>query len=119
MADIGNEFSLSKKASEVADKFLERKYFDSASDVAVFAASYVVKNYYSVFNPANYEPSDSKGYKYSYGTFDKDGIWKRVIESLYQTDEYRRYMRNLMVYGLEKMGDIIEEKQTIDIEDFF
>ena len=111
------QFALSEKASKTALAFKNDGWFEDASEAGVFAAAYVVKNYPD-FDPMSYIPHDGLGSKYNYSTFDPDGTWIRFLQARYHTDTPRVCMRNLIIYGLETIGNIIDEHGIIRITDF-
>ena len=86
---------LSEKASVVAKKLVDAGFFKNRSDVALFAAAYVIRNQFDTFNPASFISDDSNGSNYSYGTFDPDGKWSRLLIALYKTDTPRLYLKIL------------------------
>ena len=110
MNDITN-LRLSKKAEEVAEQLKNTGKFDSAVAAAKFALAYAVKNYYEEFDPASYEASDNLGTNYNVGSFDNDSTLIQSIRALYPGVETPFiYVRALAVFGLEKIGEIIEEQ---------
>lgn len=112
------DIAFSAKASEVASKFVEAGYFKYYSDVALFAAAYIIRTQFKEFDPSSFV-SDSNGSNFGYGTFDPDGKWSRLLTALYQTDRPRLYLKNLMVYGLETIGKTIDDNGgTIQITNY-
>ena len=111
------QFALSEKASKIAQAFKNEGWFIDASDAVVFAAAYAVKNYPD-FNPLTYVPHDGLGSKYNYSSFDPDGTWLHFLQAKYHTEAPRVCMRNLIIYGLECISDIIEEHGVIRISDY-
>ena len=111
------QFALTEKASKTAQAFKSEEWFSDASDAGVFAAAYVVKNY-PEFDPQTYIPHDSLGSKYNYSSFDPDGTWLRFLRARYHTETPRTCMRNLIIYGLECISDIIDEHGVIRISDY-
>lgn len=108
----------SAKATEVATRFVNAGYFRARSDAALFAAAYVIRTQFKTFDPSTFI-SDSNGSNYGYGTFDPDGRWSRLLTAMYGTDSPRLYLKNLMIYGLESIGDNIERTGgTIQITDY-
>ena len=108
----------SAKANEVASRFVDAGFFKARSDVALFAAAFILRTEFNTFDPASFI-SDSDGSNYSYGTFDPDGRWSRLLVALYKTDRPRLFLKNLMIYGLETIGAIIERNGgTIQITDY-
>jgi len=118
MPDISNEFRLSQRASEVAERFVNEGWFKHASEAALFAASYVLRSQFDSFDPATYIVSDNNGSNYNISTFDNDGTWSNLLTCLYKTDSPRLYLRNIIVYGLELCGTIIDEAGVLRIGDF-
>lgn len=101
---------LSAKATEVAQRFVDAGYFKTRSEAAVFAAAYILRTEFHRFDPASFTRDPrSRGSNYSYGTFDPEGRWSNLISALYDTDKPRLYFRNLMIYGLETMGEKIDQ----------
>lgn len=110
MNDITN-LRLSRRATEVAEKLEETGKFDSAISAAKFALAYAVDNYFDEFDPKSYSVSDSAGNNYNVGSFDNDGTLVQAIRALYPDVETPFiYIRSLAVFGLEKIGDIIDEQ---------
>ncbi len=108
----------SAKANEVATRFVEAGFFKARSDAALFAAAFIIRTRFRTFDPASFF-SDTNGSNYSYGTFDPDGRWSRLLSAMYGTDKPRLFLKNLMIYGLETIGDSIERSGgTIQITDF-
>lgn len=105
MNDITN-FRLSKAANDVATELVDTGKFDHVTSAAKFAFAYAVKNYYGEFDPASYAVSDSDGSNYSVGSFDDLAPYIRVLYP--ETDTPYIYVRALIVYGLTKIGEIID-----------
>lgn len=100
---------LSKEANDVAEKLVETGKFENVITAAKFALAYAIKNHFDDFDPSKYAVSDSGGNNYNIGTVDKDGLLKQLLKALYpETDTPYIYARALMVYGLLKIGDIID-----------
>lgn len=108
----------SARANEVATKFVEAGYFKARSDAALFAAAYVLRTQFKTFDPSAFS-SDSNGSNYGYGTFDPNNKWSKLLTAMYKTDTPRLYLKNLMIYGLETIGDNIDRTGgTIQITDY-
>lgn len=118
MAENMADISISLRAKQVADRFVEEGYFSTRAEAAIFAAAYILKTQFNSFDPSTYVVSDGAGLNNAYGTYDRDGKWEKLLSSLYKTDTPRTYLRNLMVYGLETLGDEIESTGRIQIADF-
>lgn len=118
MAEKKADISLSTKSVQVAKRFVEEGYFSNNAEVAIFAAAYVLKTQFGSFDPASYVVSDGNGLNNAYASFDRDGKWETLLANLYQTETPRTFLRNLMVYGLEYIGDEVEKTGRIQIADF-
>ena len=108
----------SARASEVAQRFVDAGYFKARSDAALFAAAYILRTQFRTFDPSTFT-SDSRGSNYGYGTFDPEGKWSRLLSAMYETDTPRLYLKNLMIYGLETIGEAIDQSGgVIQIADY-
>ena len=112
-----SQFTITDAAFDVASRFVEEKWFETVKDTGIFAAAYVIRCHFGDVDPGElYFPGSS--HNVSYATYDPDGSWEALIRTLYQTDTPRAYFRNLVIFGLEKMGKKIQESGTIQITDF-
>ena len=110
MAEDLINFRLSAYANDIAEKLKDTGYFDYATTAAKFGLGYAIKNYFHEFNPATYQISDSNGSNYNVGSFDNDGQLAVLIRALYpETNTPYQYMRSLMIFGLTKLGEKIEQ----------
>ena len=109
-------FRLSRKANEIAELLVATGYFDFVLTAAKFALAYALKNHFDEINPATYSVPDSEGSNYSIGSLDSDGQLANLLRAIYPdcTTPYL-YARNLMIFGLMKLGARIESEglQTI------
>lgn len=111
------QITITDTAYEVASKFVEDGWFDSANEACKFAAAYAIRHHFDKIKPESlYYPRGSHNYGYS--SFDPDGSWEKIIKILYNTDRPREYFRNLIIWGLEDMGQKIKESGRIQITDF-
>ena len=117
MAENMADIRLSRKASDMAEYLKDIGWFSYAKDAAIFAAAYVVKNYKD-FKPEEYMPKDKDGSNYAYGSLDNDGTWDKLITVLYETNSPRLCLRNLMIYGLELMGEDREKNVVIRLDEY-
>lgn len=114
MSDLTN-FRISKEANEIATKLVDTGKFDHVTSVAKFALAYAILNYYDKFDPGSFNPSDGDGSNYSIGSF-SDWNLPQFIKILYpDTDTPFIYIRNLIIFGLLKLGELIEENGIPDI----
>jgi len=112
-------FRLSKGANEVAERLATSGYFDFALTAAKFALAYALKNHFDEINPATYAIPDSEGSNYGIGSLDSDGQLANLLRAIYPdcTTPYL-YARNLMVFGLMKLGTRIESEGLQSISAF-
>lgn len=109
MNDLTN-IRLSKASNEIAEKLVETGKFENVITAAKFALAYALKNHFDEFDPSKYSVADSGGNNYNIGTVDKDGLLSQLIKAIYtDTDTPYIYARALMVFGLLKIGEIIDE----------
>ena len=112
--------ALSAHASEVANRMKESGYFEDALTAAKFAMSYAIKYYFDEIDCEELDKVyDANGNHYRLQTF--AGYRRSVsklLTSLYPnlTTPYR-YARVLMCYGLNKLGDIIEEGRLFPLSE--
>ena len=52
------------------------------------------------------------------GSLDNDGTWEKLITVLYETNSPRLCLRNLMIYGLELMGEDREKNGVIRLDEY-
>ena len=110
--DIVN-IRLSAKASDIAERIEESKYFEDKISIAKFAMAYAIKNYFDEIDPVEIDASrDSTGLNYNVGSIDGDKFISKLIESLYPgTKTPYKITRALMVFGLEKLGELLDNGQ--------
>ncbi|TQI67887.1 hypothetical protein [Clostridium sp. KNHs216] len=117
--ELGTDLKLSQRASDyVAQMFVDEGWFTIRQDAAIFAAAYVLKYHFKDFDPGSYVVPDQLGTNYAYGNLDKGGYWENLIRNLYQTETPRLFFRNLMIYGLEEIGNDIERLGVLQIENY-
>ena len=105
MDDITN-LRFSRSANDVANKFMITGKFENFLSVAKFAFAYAVRNFYTKFDPASYEIPDSDGNNYNVGSFNEIEPYIRVLYP--DTNTPYIYIRALILYGLQKLGEKIE-----------
>ena len=110
MTDLVN-IRLSKKANDVAESLVATGKFENVITAAKFALAYALKNHFEGFDPSEYSVADSGGNNYNIGTVDKDGQLSQLLKAIYpESDTPYLYARSLMVYGLLKIGELIEKE---------
>lgn len=119
MADDLVNIRLSLYANAVAERLVATGYFDYTSTAAKFALAYALKYHFDEIDPINYEIPDMGGSNYNVGSFDSDGQLATLLKSLYpETTTPYIYARALMVFGLTKMGDRIDQEGLQSISAF-
>ena len=113
MAEDYVNIRLSAKASDIATRIEESKLFDSKISVAKFAMAYAIKNHFDEIDPLEIDNSrDASGLNYNVGSVDGDKFIAKLIEALYpETKTPYKITRGLMIYGLEKMGELLGNGQ--------
>lgn len=117
MAEDSVNIRLSAKASEIAAKIEESRFFSDKISVAKFAMAYAIKNHFEEFDPLEIDESrDSTGSNYNIGSIDADKYISKLIETLYpETRTPYKITRGIMIYGLEKLGVLLEENRLFPI----
>lgn len=108
--DVTN-IQLSQHASDVANQLKESGAFDSALSAALFGMAYAIKYYRNEIDPENLlNTYDSTGNNYNVGSVDGDNIIVPLINALYPNcSTPYRYARVFMCYGLNKLGDLLND----------
>lgn len=119
MAEDYVNIRLSDKASEIAAQIEESKFFDSKISVAKFAMAYAIKNHFDDIDPLEIDRDrDSTGLNYNVGSVDGDKFIAKFIEALYpDTKTPYKITRGLMIFGLEKLGDLLDHGQLFPLSD--
>ena len=108
---------LSAKASEIASRIEESKFFDSKISIAKFAMAYAIKYHFDDIDPLEIDSDrDASGLNYNVGSVDGDKFISKFIEALYpDTKTPYKITRGLMIYGLEKLGELLENGQLFPL----
>lgn len=111
MAEDIINLRLSGKASEIAEQIEESKFFDDKISIAKFAMAYAIKYHFDEIDPAEIDATrDSSGLNYNVGSIDGDKFISKLIESLYPDAKTPyKITRALMVFGLEKLGELLDD----------
>ena len=117
MADDLKNVRLSRHATEIADKIFDSDLFEDRISVSKFALAYAIKNHFSEIDPEALDAVyDSEGSNYNIGSIDDDKFLSQLISSLYpDTKTPYRYVRALMIFGLEKLGELMDAGQLFPI----
>lgn len=113
MAEDLKNVRLSAKSSDIAEKILESGLFDDKISVCKFALAYAISKHFSEVDPEFLDSVyDSNGSNYNVGSIDDDKFISQVVTSIYPTTTAPyRYARVLMIFGLEKMGELLDAGQ--------
>lgn len=113
---------LSSGATRVMEAIYEESgLFQDKVDVAKFAMSYALKN---CFDEVECESdvlkiesdSEADGSNYNVGTIDNDRFVFDVIRLLYpEAESPYRLVRGLMVFGLERLGELKEKNELFPL----
>lgn len=107
MAEDFTNIRLSGKASLIADRILDSKLFEDKATLCKFAFAYAIKYHAGEIDAdAINEQTDSNGTNYSIGTLDGDKFLAQFVQA-FNPDVIApyRFIRAVMVYGLEKLGE--------------
>lgn len=117
MAEDLKNVRLSGAASEIADRVFDTGLFEDRISVCKFALAFAIKNHLSEINPDELELKyDSSGFNYNVGSVDEDQYISRLVSSLYpNTTTPYRYARVLIIYGLEKLGELLDVGQLLPL----
>lgn len=117
MADDLKNVRLSGHATEIADRICESGLFEDRISVSKFALAYAIKNHFSEIDPEILDSTyDSEGSNYNIGSIDEDKFLSQLIVSLYPgTTTPYRYARAIMIFGLEKLGVLLDAGQLYPI----
>lgn len=110
MAEDLKNVRLSGTASEIADRIFDTGLFEDKISVCKFALAFAIKYHLNEIDPDELEPQyDSSGSNYNVGSIDEDQYISQLISSLYpNTTAPYRYARVLIIYGLEKLGELLD-----------
>lgn len=117
MAEDYVNIRLSSKATDIAMCIEESKFFESKISIAKFAMAYAIKNHFGEFDPLDVDSDrDSTGLNYNVGSVDGDKFISKFIEALYpDTKTPYKITRGLMIYGLEKLGELLDNGQLFPL----
>ena len=123
MAENIKTIVLSRQASDVASKMSENGIFPDALSAAKFGMSYAIKYYWDDIDTVEkinhlINVYDSKGSTYNIGSLDPDKYISNLMEVLYPSSDAPYIVaRVLICFGLNKLGDIIDEGRLLPINE--
>ncbi|WP_417184809.1 hypothetical protein [Alistipes putredinis] len=115
------QFRLSSIATDIANDFAEKYFFDDNQDAAKFGMAYALKYCRDEIDIESIltgkvlsDDYNNNGSNYSVGGIDPDGKIASVVKEIYPdcTTPYR-YVRILMIYGLVKLRDRISSIEEL------
>lgn len=121
MAENAKVIVLSKQASSVANQMKDSGYFPDALVAAKFGMAYAIKYYWNQIGSSEELKRldsiyDSQGNTYNIGSVDPDNYIVHLIEALYPgSNSPYRFARALMCYGLNQLGDLLEDGKLFPI----
>ncbi len=124
MSDTVTTIALSKQASEIANRMKENGVFPDALSAAKFGMSYAIKYFWENIGTSEKLMEfdaiyDSKGNNYNVGSIDSDKYIENLMLSLYPNcDSPYKFARILMCYGLNQLGDYLDNGSLFPINKF-
>lgn len=112
---------LSMHASEVANQMKESGIFPDALVAAKFGMAYAIKYYWEEVGTSEElkrldSVYDSQGNHYNIGSIDPDQYIIKIMKALYpDSDTPYKFTRVLMCYGLNHLGDLLEDGKLFPI----
>lgn len=117
MAEDLKNVRLSQKATDIADTIMESGFFDDKISIAKFALAYAVKYHRDDIDPEALDSVyEANGSNYNIGSIDEDKFLSGLIQAIYPgTTTPYRYIRVLMIYGLERLGELLDQGRLYPI----
>lgn len=112
---------LSKYASDIANQMKESGIFPDALVAAKFGMAYAIKYYWNEIGTSTElsrldDIYDTQGNHYNIGSVDPDKYISQIMEALYpDSDTPYKFARALMCFGLNKLGDLLEDGRLFPI----
>ena len=121
MAERITNIVLSKHASDIANQMKESELFPDALVAAKFGMAYAIKYYWDEIGTSEAlqrldSVYDSQGNHYNIGSIDPDKYIDQIMGALYpDSDTPYKFARVLMCYGLNQLGDLLEDGRLFPI----
>ena len=112
---------LSRHASDIANKMKDSGIFPDALVAAKFGMAYAIKYYWDEIGSSDElckldDIYDTRGNHYNIGSVDADKYISQIMEALYpDSDNPYKFARVLMCYGLNQLGDLLEDGRLFPI----
>lgn len=122
MAEDLKNIRLSIHASDIAEIIQETGAFEDRISVAKFALGYALKYFADELTQENIEKLDeiydASGSNYNIGSIDEDNFLSNLMSVLYpDSNTPYRYVRVIMCFGLNKLGDLYESGRLFPISE--
>lgn len=124
MTENVTTIALSKHAAEIANQMKDSGVFPDALNAAKFGMSYAIKYFWDDIGTSDKliafdKVYDSKGNNYNVGSIDSDKYIENLMLSLYPNCESPyKFARILMCYGLNQLGDYLDNGTLFPINKF-
>ena len=121
MAENMTNIVLSKHASDIANQMKESGNFPDALVAAKFGMAYAIKYYWDEIGTSDElrrlnDIYDAQGNHYNIGSIDPDKYISQIMEALYpDSDTPYKFARVLMCFGLNQLGDLLEDGRLFPI----
>ena len=121
MAENITNLVLSRNATAVAERMKESGIFPDVLTAAKFGMAYAIKYYWDEIGQSETLKHldsiyDSQGNHYNIGSIDPDNYIAQIMGALYpDSDTPYKFTRLLMCYGLNQLGDLLEDNRLFPI----
>ncbi len=120
MSEDSKNLRISLEGNNVSEKIEKMNFFPDRIAICKFAFAYALKNYQEELNDLESLDNkyDSNGTNYNIGSIDADKTLSQLITTLYpgcQTPY--KYVRTIICFGFEKLGELLDKKQTIHLSE--
>lgn len=103
----------------LVDKIYSSGCFNDRITIYKFAFSYAIKYHFDDFDPADIDEKwTGTGTNYNVGSLDGDKFLYNFIISAYPNCSVPyKYLRGIIIYGLDKLSEKLKNNSTISIND--
>ena len=115
--DYKTTLRMSSNATVIADKIVSSGKFEDRLSVFQFAFAYAIKTQGKNLNPELLDSKyDAGGSTYNIGSLDSDGFLEKIILLVYPNCKTPyRYIRGIMIYGTECLGELLDNGKLFPI----
>lgn len=120
MSEDSKNLRISLEGNNIAEKIEKMNFFTDRIAICKFAFAYALKNFQEELIDLETldKKYDSNGTNYNIGSIDADKTLSQLITTLYpgcQTPY--KYVRTVICFGFEKLGELLEKKQSIHLSE--